>query len=308
MDDAYAFAILNSIASAILFAGTCLGINLATFIAMSQMYNIRRKFMNTALRQDLFWYDKINDENFSAKSADNLNRIKNGIGEKLMMFIFNLTVFISGLAISFVYNWQLALIVYAFAPFIVLSQRIVARVHTVLSRYERNSYAFAGIVAEEAVTAVRTVLVYGGEKREIVTFTERLKAAEKNGKRKGLFTGLGIGVMWLFTYSAYGVALWYGGLLAVDDIDSEPRTITPNTIIVILFTALGGSQSLGMCFNIFGALVEAVQAANAVSETLDSKPTIDPMLNGMKPMAFKGIVAFENVRFVYVAKPEEQVS
>lgn len=174
---------------------------------------------------------------FSSKgvlfTSRNLDRVKEGIGEKLMLIVFNLTVFLTGLVIAFVYGWQLALIVYGFAPFLVLSQGIVGRAQSILTNLELKSYSIAGAVAEEVLGAIRTVVAFGGEEKEVQRYSESLKAAEENGNTKGLFTGLGVGFMWLVTYWAYAVALWYGTKMVVSDRDKEFRNYTPNTIVIV---------------------------------------------------------------------------
>ena len=91
----------------------------------------------------------------------------------------------------------------------------------------------AGAVAEEVLGGIRTVVAFGGEQKESERFNERLKSAEVNGIKKGLYTGLGIGIMWLITYCAYGVALWYGTELVIAERDSEHRHYTANTIVIV---------------------------------------------------------------------------
>lgn len=163
----------------------------------------------------------------------NLDRIKEGIGEKLMLLVFDLIVFFSGLVTSFWYGWKLTLIVYACAPIIVLSQGVVARAQSILTNWELKSYSLAGSVAEEVLSSIRTVVAFGGEKKELDRYSNRLSAAEQNGSRKGLFTGLGIGIMWLITYCVYAIALWYGARLIVDSRENEFREYTPNTLIIV---------------------------------------------------------------------------
>lgn len=150
-----------------------------------------------------------------------------------MMIVFNLTVFIAGFLVALYYSWQLTLIVYSCAPLIVMSQGIVARAQSILTNWELRSYSLAGTVAEEVLGGIRTVVAFGGERKELERYSERLKGAETNGNKKGLFTGLGIGGMWLITYCSYGLALWFGAEMVVDDRELEYRAHTPNTIVVV---------------------------------------------------------------------------
>lgn len=150
-----------------------------------------------------------------------------------MIIVFNLTVFLAGFVTAFCYGWQLTLVVYACAPFIVLSQGVVARAQSVLTHMELKSYSRAGSVAEEVLAGIRTVVAFGGEPKESERYSQRLRSAEENGNKKGLFTGLGIGIMWLITYCAYGVALWYGSAMIVEDRHKPIRNYTPNTFVVV---------------------------------------------------------------------------
>ena len=101
---------------------------------------------------------------------------------------------------AFIYGWELTLVITAAAPLIVLSGAIVSQVcnrssysssrksasstvtkktskifhsHTsllqlgvALTRKELNAYAKAGSIAEEVLGSIRTVVAFGGEKKE----------------------------------------------------------------------------------------------------------------------------------------------
>lgn len=163
-----------------------------------------------------------------------------------MLIVFDLTVFLAGFVIAFGYGWELTLIVYGCAPFIVMSQGIVARAQSILTTWELKSYSMAGAVAEEVLGGIRTVVAFGGEEKELQRYRGNLKAAEANGNKKGLFTGLGIGIMWLITYCAYGVALWFGAKMVVENREEPVRIYTPNTIVIV---SVGGRIGVRCYFN-----------------------------------------------------------
>ena len=66
----------------------------------------------------------------------------------------------------------------------------------------------AGSVAEEVLSSIRTVQAFGGEQREHDRYCKQLKNAKVFGAKKGLLSGVSIGVIYLVIFSVYALALW----------------------------------------------------------------------------------------------------
>lgn len=58
-----------------------------------------------------------------------------------------------------------------------------------LSAQGLEAYGDAGAVATEVIGAIRTVVSFGGEKREVDRYSVNLEKAEKIGIRKAFFGG-----------------------------------------------------------------------------------------------------------------------
>ena len=135
--------------------------------------------------------------------------MKEGIGEKLGVFTYLMVSFISSIIISFVYGWKLTLVVLSCAPIIVIATAVVAKVQSSLTAQELNAYGQAGRVAEEVLGAIRTVIAFNGEEKEVERYAEKLVPAERTGIRRGMWSGVGGGVMWFIIYISYAIAFWY---------------------------------------------------------------------------------------------------
>lgn len=135
--------------------------------------------------------------------------MKEGIGEKLGVFTYLTVSFISSIIISFVYGWKLTLVVLSCAPIIVIATAVVAKVQSSLTAQELNAYGQAGRVAEEVLGAIRTVIAFNGEEKEVERYAEKLVPAERTGIRRGMWSGVGGGVMWFIIYISYAIAFWY---------------------------------------------------------------------------------------------------
>lgn len=137
-----------------------------------------------------------------------LDKMKDGIGEKLGVFTYLMVSFISSIIISFVYGWKLTLVVLSCAPIIVIATAVVAKVQSSLTAQELTAYGQAGNVAEEVLGAIRTVIAFNGEQKEVNRYADKLIPAEKTGIKRGMWSGVGGGVMWFIIYISYAIAFW----------------------------------------------------------------------------------------------------
>ena len=72
------------------------------------------QFMNeTKILVLLFigWYDTHQTNDFASRMAEDLNKLQEGIGEKIGMFTFFLTIFSASLVNAFYHGWELTLVI-----------------------------------------------------------------------------------------------------------------------------------------------------------------------------------------------------
>lgn len=113
------------------------------------------------------------------------------MGSTLTDFIKNLSGFIVGIIINFAVGWKLALVACAILPIIGAVFGCFGFLMKYFTRKEIVAYARAGAVAGEVLEAIRTVVAFGGEKRELKRYREQLGTAEKAGLKKVVASGAG---------------------------------------------------------------------------------------------------------------------
>jgi len=102
-----------------------------------------------------------------------------------------------------------------------------------LAEKELQSYASAGSVADEVFSSIRTVVAFEGEDKEAQRYKSRLRPAEITGQRKGLFSGIGGGIMWFIIYCSYALAFWYGVKLILQDRTLVDKEYTPAVLVIV---------------------------------------------------------------------------
>ena len=99
-----------------------------------------------------------------------LQQIQSGIGDKIGTTLQAATTLVGGFIVAFVVGWKLALVMLAVCPLIVLAGALTGKVMASLTSKEQTAYAEAGAIAEQAISAIRTVVAFGGEGEELKRF------------------------------------------------------------------------------------------------------------------------------------------
>uniref|UniRef100_A0A8D1T8S9 Multidrug resistance protein 1 n=1 Tax=Sus scrofa TaxID=9823 RepID=A0A8D1T8S9_PIG len=164
------------------------------------------------------------------------------------------------------------------------------------------AYAKAGAVAEEVLAAIRTVIAFGGQKKELERYNKNLEEAKRIGIKKAITANISIGAAFLLIYASYALAFWYGTTLVL----SNEYTI--GQVLTVFFSVLIGAFSVGQASPSIEAFANARGAAYEIFKIIDSKPSIDSYSkNGHKPDNIKGNLEFRNVHFSYPSRNEVKI-
>ncbi|KAG8331790.1 ATP-binding cassette, sub B (MDR TAP), member [Homalodisca vitripennis] len=268
---------------------------------------IRRHFLKAVLSQDISWHDTQNTGAFASKFTDSLDKIQEGIGEKVGMFTYLVTTFVASVIVSMFYGWELTLVMTAICPVFVIVTVLVARVQTLLTTKETESYGDAGAVVEEVLSNIRTVMAFGGEEKEVDRYKQKLSPAKKVGIRSGLYLGLGGGISWMLVFFAYSLAFWYGTPLILADRDRPDSVYTPGVLLIILFGVVSGATHLGLCAPHLEAFAKARGAYKSVTTVLSRRPIIEINTGGLQLDSKLGDIEFRDVHFTYPARPDVKI-
>ena len=98
-------------------------------------------------------------------------------------------------------------------PFIVFGAGFLSRAVSQMTSKELLAYGKAGAIAEEVLSAIRTVNSFHGQENETNRYDRNLEAAQKQGIRKGMVNGLFNGYSWCIIFISFAVAFGTGALV-----------------------------------------------------------------------------------------------
>ncbi|KFV81292.1 Multidrug resistance protein 1, partial [Struthio camelus australis] len=292
------------------YSGIAAGVLLAAYIQTSfwtlaagrQIKKIREQFFHAIMRQEIGWFDVNDVGELNTRLIDDVAKINEGIGDKIGLLIQSVTTFVTGFIVGFIKGWKLTLVILAVSPVLGLSAALWAKVLSAFTDKEQAAYAKAGAVAEEVLAAVRTVIAFGGQEKEIKRYHKNLEDAKRIGIKKAITANISMGAAFLLIYASYALAFWYGTTLVLAD------DYTIGNVLTVFFSVLIGAFSIGQTAPSIEAFANARGAAYAVFNTIDNEPQIDSYSEaGYKPDHVKGNLEFQNVCFNYPARPDVKV-
>ncbi|KAG8508437.1 ATP-dependent translocase ABCB1, partial [Galemys pyrenaicus] len=292
------------------YSGIGAGVLVAAYIQVSfwclaagrQIFKIRKQFFHAIMRQEIGWFDVHDVGELNTRLTDDVSKINEGIGDKIAMFFQSLATFFTGFIIGFTRGWKLTLVILAISPVLGVSAAVWAKILSSFTDKELLAYAKAGAVAEEVLAAIRTVIAFGGQKKELDRYNKNLEEAKRIGIKKAITANISMGAAFLLIYASYALAFWYGTKLVI------AKEYSIGQVLTVFFSVLIGAFSVGQATPSIEAFANARGAAYEIFNIIDNKPSIDSYSkNGHKPDTIKGNLEFKDVHFSYPSRKEVKV-
>ncbi|GMR48476.1 hypothetical protein PMAYCL1PPCAC_18671, partial [Pristionchus mayeri] len=263
---------------------------------------LRRDFVKAVLRQDVAWFDQSHSGTLASKLFDNLERVREGTGDKVALLIQYTAQFLGGFIVAFCYDWKLTLIMMSLSPFMIICGGFIAKLMATATAEEAKKYAVAGGIAEEVLSAVRTVHAFNAQHHEVSRYEKALEDGKADGIKKSLVVGAGLACTFLIIFASYCLAFWVGTDYVYWGM------MDGGTVMTVFFAVMMGSMALGSAGPQFAVIGAAQGAASTLHEIIDRIPEIDAYsTDGIVPSSTKGHVVFENVRFSYPNRSEVEI-
>jgi ABC-type multidrug transport system fused ATPase/permease subunit len=203
------------------------------------------------------------------------------------------------LLMLFITNWQMGLIAIVTVPILSLASNYFADQIKTASKKQRAQEGALAAAAQEMLTSIRVIQVYGSagdqQKRFAETSKQAMDIAVRVGRLQAYFGGaisllqsvVVVIIIWV------AVALVSGGLLTVG-----------TTVVFILWIQdlFKPTKRIIKQWNEVGKIMAS---AERISEVLDRRPAVEDSPDSTQAPAFKGHVEFKDVSFAYMPEPED---
>ena len=102
------------------------------------------------------------------------------------------------------------------ASLLIVAGLLYGRTLIRIARKTQAEYNKCSIIAEQAVSSIRTVYSFVGESKVLASFSSALEATVKLGLKQGLAKGIAIGGNGSVSFALWAFISWYGSRLVMN--------------------------------------------------------------------------------------------
>ncbi len=261
---------------------------------------VRERLYQRLLEQEIGFFDSSRTGELISRLGTDSATIQSLVAANVSMVFRHVITALGGIALLFVTSPRLTVVMLLVVPPIAVGSVLYGRKVRALARRYQDALADASHVAEESLSAMRTVRAFNAEPAERARYDAAIADSYEAARRRARAGSLFMGAASAGVYLAIAAVLGYGGRLVAQG------ALSPGALTAFLVYTLLIAMSLGSLADLWAETMKGVGAAERVFALMDRVPEM-PVAGGLRPARCEGRIALESVRFAYPARPDVEV-
>ncbi|MCM2332534.1 MAG: ABC transporter transmembrane domain-containing protein, partial [Anaeromyxobacteraceae bacterium] len=261
---------------------------------------VRERLFRSLVSQEVAFFDAQRTGDLTSRLGSDTAALQGLLSSQISMTLRNAVQVVGGLILLVVTSLKLTAVMLAVVPAVAIGAVLYGRKIRVLAKKYQDALADAGHVAEESLSAIRTVRSFAAEEAEVGRYGAAIEASYRLARSRMAAASVFFGAASAAVYAAVAVVLGYGGLLVAGG------ELTAGTLTAFLVYTLLIAMGLGTLADIWAEAMRSLGAAERVLDLSDRVAAM-PITGGRVLPRVEGRVAFEGVRFRYPTRPEAEV-
>lgn len=252
---------------------------------------LRIRWFETAMRQELAWYDEqCNGVGaLTARLSSDCDKVQGATGIQLSLILQMTSSALVSIIIGLLMHWKLALLCSMIFPIIVIVGILESKYANVNGAKKNESLENASKIAVEAITNCRIVASFGQEHHFLQKFNQEIDIAEVDLRNRTKYRGLVYSLNSTISFLCYGVVFLYIGPLV-----TTGEIIFTNALMYVIFIIFSfnlqrkiliflkritesifyGASMMAYVLNNFPNINQAIFSAINIMNFLDTEPNI----------------------------------
>ncbi len=268
-------------------------IYLAGLLGEQIRFDLRRKMFNHLQRLSLAYYSKTPVGWIMARVTSDSDRVSDLITWGLLDSTWGVVSLLTSLGFMLAINWQLALIVLAILPIlIVVAIEFRKRIIKEFRNVRKTNSKIVGSYNEN-ITGVRVVKALVRENENLHEFIDLTNTMYRSSYRAAWLSALFLPTVQLISAAILGSIVWYGGLQA------QYGNITIGGIQAFVSYVTFMMWPVQDLARVFAEMQHAIASAERIFSLVDAKPSVINHPGSIDPGSISGDIVFQNVSFSY---------
>nr|XP_046242203.1 ATP-binding cassette sub-family B member 9 [Scatophagus argus] len=261
---------------------------------------LRNHLFRTLMRQEIGFFDENHTGDIISRLSADTTQVSDLISQNINIFLRSAIkgvghfIFMCGL------SWRLTMVTVMGFPFITLVSKVYGDYYKKLAKDVQTTLAEANKVAEETISAMRTVRSFASELKEADSYYAKLLLMFRLNKKQALAYACYVWCSSISELALEVAVLYYGGHLVVT------HQMSSGSLISFFIYVLELGECLENIASVYTGLMQGVGAAEKVFEYLDRKPK-HPANGTEAPGTCTGLVEFKDITFAYPTRPEVDI-
>ncbi|XP_057437352.1 ABC transporter B family member 26, chloroplastic-like isoform X1 [Lotus japonicus] len=279
-------------------SGICSGLRSGCFgiLNVTLVRRLRENLYTAILFQDISYFDKEKVGALTSRLAADCQRLSHVIGNDLQLILRNTLQGTGAIINLLALSWPLALSALVICSMLSTIFLIYGRYQRKAAKLTQDFTACANDVAQETLTLIRIVRVYGTAKQEFERYKQWLQRLALISGRESVAYGL-----WNLSFnSLYRSTQVFAVLLGGMSLLNCGVTVEQLTKYVLYCEWL--IYATWRVTNSLSSLLQSIGASEKVFQLMNLLPSDQFLAKGVKLQRFAGHVQFVNVSFYYPAR------
>ncbi|KAI7864103.1 P-loop containing nucleoside triphosphate hydrolase protein [Spinellus fusiger] len=261
---------------------------------------LRNDLYRSILRQDMAFFDRNRTGELISRLSMDTNIVGKSITNNVSDGLRALATTVVGSSMMLWVSPQLTGIMMLIVPPVAVFAIAYGRYVRTLSRNTQTALSEITKVAEERISAIRTVQAFAKEKVELRHYELRVADIYHLACKEAMANAAFFGGAGLSGNLVVLAVLWYGGVMV-----AESAITIGELTSFMLYTAYVGT-SLGGLTSFYSEIMKGVGASERIFELLNHQNTIS-VESGIRLPDLKGMIQFKDVQFSYPTRPQSPI-
>ncbi len=264
-------------------------------------YDLRKKMFSRLQNLSLAYYNQTPIGWIISRVTSDSDRVAELITWGLLDVTWGVMTFITAFYFMVIINWQLALIVAAVFPVLLIVASWFQRKIILEYRQVRKINSKITGAYNENITGVKVTKSLGREQANLNEFGELTNDMYKSGYRAAWLSALFLPVVQLISAVSLGSIIWYGGY----QVEIGGMTIGGIQAFVSYLTfILFPIQEMA---RVYAEMQHSIASAERIFSMIDEVPTVVDLPDSFDPGTIQGDIEFASVNFAYDDEPDHPV-